>query len=607
VKFYVLGPLRVATDAGPIIIRAKRLRAVLAILLLHPSVIVSMDRIIEGVWPGRRPRSAVENIRTYIWQLRSLLSGAGADGRLESHAGGYRLAAEPEELDLLRFTTLASDGRKALRRGNFAAAAVMLEQAMDLWRGDTLPDLELGPAIRVKTDALDEQRRCLELDWISARLALGEHAEIVAVLRELTAERPLDESLWRLLVVTLYSMGRTAEALSAYGEARHHLVSELGIEPGPELQKVQSAILQGREVPDVPLPGGATGLPGPGTTPHQLPAGDPDLVGRQSAVQDVRRLVGRIGSHGVERRAVVTVSGPPGVGKSATAIAAAAAVLPDFPDGQLYVDLRGSTDRPLGPADALASVLDGFGLQPSALPESVDRRRTLYRSLLAERRMLILLDDAVATSQVAPLVPGHGHNLLMVTSPRRLAGIDADVRISLEPLSSGEAMRMLGDIAGHQRVCGEPAAARSIVESCGRLPLAIRIAGDRLAARPDHPLWMFANRLHTEHPLIDELNLDGLAVRARFDASYHGLDPSTRRCFRVLGGLEPNSITAASLGEVLRVTPNAADRELERLVHEGLLIPTVVDHSSPRYRMPSLLHEYASERLAREGVELSAA
>lgn len=606
-KYYVLGPLKVAANADQIIIRAKRLRTVLAILLLHPSAIVSMDRMIDGVWPAEPPQSAVENIRTYIWHLRSLLHEAGSDGRLESHPGGYRLLTEPEELDLLRFNTLAAEGRRALHRGNPAGAAVLLEQAIGLWRGDALPELELGPAIRAKAAALDEQRRYVELDWINARLALGEHAEMVAVLRQLTAERPLDEGLWRYLVVALYSMGRTAEALSAYAEARRNLVTELGLEPGPELRKVQVAILSGKEVAEVPLGGVTTGLQGTRTIPRQLPASDPGFVGRQAALADVRRLAEEIRFQGTERKAVVTMSGPPGVGKSATAVAAATALRSGFPDGQVYVDLRGSTGWPLGAADALASVLDGFGLQPEAIPEGMDRRRALYRSLIAERRMLILLDDAATTSQVTPLIPGNGQSLLLVTSSRRLAGVDADVRISLEPLSSEEAMCMLGQIAGRERVCSEPAAAQSIVEACGRLPLAIRIAGARLAARPEHPLWMFGERLCMEDHVMDELTLDGLAMRDRLDAGYLALDPSAQRCFRILGRLGLNTITAVSVGELLQLPPHAADRELERLVHEGLLIPGIMHRSAPRYHMIGLLHVYARERLAAEGADLRVA
>jgi DNA-binding SARP family transcriptional activator len=562
-----------------------------------------MERIIEGVWPEEPPRSAVENIRTYVWQLRSLLHDTDGAERLESHPAGYRLRTEPEELDLLRFAALAADGGRALRRGDIADAAVLLEQALSLWRGDALMELDLGPALKAKADALNEQRRQVELDWIGARLALGEHTEMVSVLRELTAERPLDEDLWRYLMVALYVTGRTAEALSVYARARGILVTELGIGPGPTLQKVHAAVLEGKEVPDL-SPKGVTARPwGMRATPRQLPAGDPGFVGRQEATKDVRRLVEELRIGGGDRRAVVVVSGPPGVGKSATAIAAASAVIAEFPDGQLYVDLGGSAQWRLGAGDALASVLDGFGLQPDAIPESINRRRTLYRSLLAERRMLIVLDNAVSASQVAPLIPGQGQSLLVVTSSQRLADLDADVRINLEPLAGDEAVHMLGEIAGHERVRREPTAAREIVDACDRLPLAIRIAAARLATRPEYPLSALQERLARDDRVIDELALGGLAIRDRLDATYDALDFSARRSFRMLGRLAPTSITAVGLARLLDLPSHAADRELERLVHECLLIPGAVLDNVPRYRMPRLLHIYARERLAQEGTD----
>jgi len=601
-RFYVLGPLEVMTSAGPVPIRAKRLRALLAILLLNSAQVVSIDRIVDGIWPGQPPRSAVENIRTYISQLRALLHRASGTTRLESHPGGYRLLTDLEELDLLRFTTLAADGRQALQLGDYASAAVLLGEAIELWRGAPLPELELGPAVRAKTIALEEQRWRVQVDWISARLALGEHAELVATLRELIGERPLDESLWCCLVTALYSMGRTGEALSAISDARHTFVTELGIEPGPQLRKIQAAVLGGEEVLGTPRLGSAGPVPGLGT-PHQLPASGPGFVGREEELRRVRRLVEKVHSGPAEHVPVVLLSGPPGVGKTATAVAAATEVRSAFPDGQLYVDLRGSTGEALSAADAVANLLNGFGIKPEAIPDSVDRCRSLYRSLLAERRVLVLLDDAAHADQVLPLVPGPGRSLLIVTSRRWLAGVGADAHLSLEPLTTGQALRMLGTAAGPERVESEPAASSAIVEACGRLPQAIRIAGARLAARPNHPLQVLADRLAAEDHLLDELSLDGLCLRELFASSYQSLDPATRSCFRSLGALDSANITAAGLGELLDLPVHAADRELERLVHEGLLSPGLTDHGVPNYYLPTVLHTYARERLAVEGPE----
>ena len=598
-KFYLLGPLEIVTSNGPLPIRAKRLRALLAIFLLHSGQVVSIDRIVDGIWPDEPPRSVVENIRTYVSQLRSLLHHASDRTRLESHPGGYRLLTSPEELDLLRFTSLAAHGREALRLGDYTSAAVLLGEAIDLWRGSPLPELDLGPAIRAKTVALEEQRWAVQTDWINARLALGEHAELVAILRELIGERPLDEGLWCSLATALYSMGRTGEALAALAEARQTFVSELGIEPSPELRKVQAAVLRGDELVAAHPFASSSMLARRGNR-HQLPASGPGFVGRQEELRQVRRLVEEP-TPGSEHLRVVLVSGPPGVGKSATAIAAATAVKSAFPDGQLYLDLRGSTGSPLNVADAAASLLGGFGIRAEAIPQGVNRCLSLYRSLLAWRRMLILLDDAADADQVRPLIPGPGRSLLIVTSRRWLAGVEADAHISLEPLASAEALSMLASLVGPERVNEEPAASLAIVEACSRLPSAIRIAGARLAARPKHPLRVLAERLDAEDRRLDELSLNELSMRRLLDVSYGTLEPARQRCFRILGLLNPDDITAAGLSELLCLSVAAADLELERLVHEGLLSPGLTHRGVPTYWMPTVLHIYARERLAIEG------
>lgn len=610
-RFQVLGPLEVTTSAGPLVISAKRPRALLAILLLHANEVVSIDRIIDGLWPGEPPRSALENVRTYVSQLRWLLGRAdngrtdnggaagereGSKARLESHPAGYRLLTAPEELDLLRFGTLAASGSRALQFTDYSSAAFLLGEAIELWRGAPLPELELGPAVRARTVALEEWRWRIQTDWIRARFALGQHAELVAVLREIIGERPFDESLRCLLMTALCAIGRTSDALSAFAEARQTLVHELGIDPGPELRRVQAAILNGDVITAQQHP--SIVIPPYAQIPHLLPASGPGFVGREAELRKIRGLVDGAPPDPARYATVVVIGGPPGVGKTATAVAAAARMAAEYPHGQLYVDLGASTGRPLSVGDAVARLLTGFGISPETTSVSTDRCQSLYRSLLAERRMLVLLDDAVDDEQVLPLIPSSGQSLVLVTSRRYLVGMGCHARLNLEPLSDEDALGMLGRIVGAQRISDEPAAALAIVRACGGLPSAIQIAGARLAALAGHPLQVLADRLADTDRVLDELSLDGLSLSESFAASYRSLNPAAQRCFRMLGVLDPDHITATAVGKLLRLSAALADRQLECLVHEGLLRPARNDHAVPTYCMPTVLHTYARNCLS---------
>ncbi|TYK52423.1 AfsR/SARP family transcriptional regulator [Actinomadura decatromicini] len=598
-RYYVLGPLEVVGPGGlPIVINAKRIRALLAILLLHPGRVVTLDRIIDGIWDDAPPRSAVENVRTYTCQLRTILRGSGHRDRLDSHPGGYRLHTHPEELDLQRFTTLVGNGQLALRSGGYANAVTLLGDAIGLWRGTPLAELELGAEMRAKTVALEELRWQAQTDWINARLALGERAGLVAPLQELIGERPLDEGLWCSLVMVLHAIGRTSEALAAFAQARERLVRELGVEPGPALRKVHAAVLEGAAVLDVAWPE-RRWTTSAVLTPRQLP-GAPTLIGRDAEVARVRALVDRTDRGAVDHVPTVLVSGVPGVGKSATAVAAGRAVCGAHPDGEIYLDLRGSTAEPRSPSDAIAELLGTLGLMPEAIPRTWDGRQALYRSVLAERRALIVLDDAADANQVISLLPGLGRSLLIVTSRRWLVGIRADVHLALEPLSVSAAVQMLSHLIGVDRTEREYAAATAIVEACGRLPAAIRIVGARLAARPRHPLRFLAENLRDGERVLDELVVDGMSLRRLFDTSRQALDPACRRAFGMCGRLASDRITAADLGAALGLPAFAADRLLERLVHEGLLISREPESGVPTYHLPRILGLYARECFARD-------
>ncbi|WP_167336165.1 AfsR/SARP family transcriptional regulator [Amycolatopsis alba] len=291
-RFGVLGTLQVETTAGLVAIRAMRVRALLAVLLLSAPQVVSMERIVGGIWPVRPPRSAVDNVRTYVFQLRSLFEQIDQRDRLLSYPGGYCLAVEPEEVDLLRFQSLADHGHRAVSAGDVATGRGLLEKASTLWRDHPLPELELGAVVRARTTALDEQYWRVRSDLIAARLALGEHAEVVPTLYWLVGERSLDEALWAQLVTALYVSGRTGDALAALATARRTCREELGVDPGPELRELQAVVLDGGDLAKAPRRHQVAGDNAVLSATRALPAAPRNLVGRQGELSRVESLVG---------------------------------------------------------------------------------------------------------------------------------------------------------------------------------------------------------------------------------------------------------------------------------------------------------------------------
>lgn len=597
-RFQILGPLEVIADDGPVLIRGLRRQLLLAKLLLDVGQVVPVVRLIDALWPDDPPHSAVENIRTYVYELRSQLRARGDRPRLETHSHAYRLHVEPDELDMLRFNALAAVGEEALRRSDFSQGAVLLDEALALWRDVPLSGLELSASMQGKVAMLEERHWSTLLKSMKARLALGEREDVIPTLRELVADRPLDESLWCMLATTLHSLGRTGEALEACAEARKTLVDQLGIDPGPELKRVQHAILNQRSSAADTRPGHAS--PPPSRTPSELPTAVPGFVGRTSELHRVKKLIEESASHAEPR--IVAFHGPPGVGKTATASTAAAAALPDFPDGQLYARLDGSTSAPVAPIDALALLLGGFGLSAEELPTSLEGRRSLYRSLTADCRMLVLLDDLAGAYQVTPLIPG-GRSVVMITSRSWLIEIPVHARIVLGPLSRSESVQMLAGAVGADRVARELPAAMTVAEACGHIPLALQIAGLRLASRPEHPIGFLADTLTSGH-LLDELSMNGLDVRSRYESSYASLDPASQRCFRALGHFDTDEVEAGRVAELLELPTYAADRLLEQLVYSGLLLACRGREHAATYLVPVLSRAYASELVASDEREV---
>ena len=598
--FRILGPVEVWTGDSWSSIGAGKQRSVLATLLLRAGEPVSLDVLIDEVWPDTAPARAANLVSVYVHHLRRLIGDT--DGRvLVTRAPGYQVVPGPGELDADRFAALVADGRQALAAGAPDRAADLLTEAIGLWRGPALADVPATPRVAAEADRLQQSRiEALELR-AEASLACGRYAEVVPEVRGLLADHPLQEKLWALLIRALYGAGRQAEALEVYERARNKIADELGVDPGAELRLLYHQMLNADdEQAVIPLALGGPGpVPAPAPVPAQLPADIPDFTGRSGQVAQLRALLaGAPGaaSPGAVRVALVVGSG--GLGKTALAVHAAHLLAGAFPDGQLYANLHGAT-QPADPAEVLARFLRDLGADAAGIPLGEEERAARFRTRLAGKRVLIVLDDARSAEQVRPLLPGSASCAVLVTARNWLPELAGSAILDLDVLSAEEAGTLFTRVAGQERTTAEPTATADVLTACAGLPLAIRIAGARLATRGNWTVRTLADRLADERKRLDELRVGNLAVRASFEVSFASLprptmpgesDPAA--AFRLLGlwtgpwiGLPAAS---ALLGELEDETAGA----LEVLVDAHLLELPEPD----RYRFHDLLRVYAADR-----------
>ncbi len=585
--FGVLGPLQVRVDGVPVRIGGPKPRAVLATLLLQPSGFVSLDLLTEVLWPGGAPRSAVANVRTYVRALRQALATAGVDtDGLRTEPSGYALDVASGDVDMLLFEERLERARAERDHGNEAAALRSYESALGLWRGGVLQDVPSSvvwdPAVTriegLRSVAVDE---CLEI-----RLRLGDYTSLVADLRSRLTENPLREDLWRMVVQALHNSGRTTEARAAYAEAERIIAAELGIEPSEPLRTVGEEIngYAGRRRSATPAP------------VCQLPMDVPDFTGRAEEIAVLERLLAAAGRQPV----VATVSGPPGCGKSTLAVHVAHRVSDAFPDGQLYVDLGGTSDQPREPADVLAEMLRGLGVIDSTIPGELSERAALFRSRLAQRRFLIVLDDASGSAQVRPLLPGTGGSAVLVSSRRRMPGLPA-YQSPLGVMKREDARALFGAIVGPDRLRLVEAEVDRVVAGCGSLPLAVRIAGARLANRPGWTVGALADFLHDERGRLDQLRTGEMEVRAGAELSYRHLPESAKSVFRAFGQLADVAVAGWTAAVVIGHADEASGA-LETLLDEHLVEMVGTDRVGlQRYRMHDLLRCYARELAEADG------
>jgi DNA-binding SARP family transcriptional activator/Tfp pilus assembly protein PilF len=630
VDLRVLGTveLRDANDETVRLNRRKE-RLVLAFLALSPSRVVSADQLVGLLWEHAPPATARATLHTVMSRVRSALrvaaSGAAEQPTLVQYGDGYLLGVQPQAVDLHRFRRLVDAARRATDPRQRSAG---LAAALQLWRGPALADAAEGIVRARLCTELEEERLAAQSDWIEAELALGRHAGLVPVLSDLVTEHPMREGLHRQLMLALYRGGRRADALQAYRRARRVLVDELGVEPGPELRQLLAEVLRDDPLPAGPVKpapvlrgplveelglepaaqlkrsharmlAGDPGLNRPDQLPavaervsaRQLPAGAERFVGRHAELDRLDAVAA-----GNDRLALVV--GAAGAGKTALALHWARRSAHRFPDGQLFVDKRGFHTGPAMPAtEALPLLLVALGLKPEQIPISLDAQAGLYRSTLAGRRVLVILDNVADTDQVRPLIPGEPGCLVLVTSRDRLSGlvaVDGARRITLDVLPTADAVEVLAHVAGRHQVDADPAAAAELARLCGHLPLALRIAGARLADRPHLDVRVYAKELVARGPMT-HLRVEGddtATVRTAFDLSYQALPSGAKRVFRLLGLVPAPTGLAATATAALCGLP--AD-QIEPLVDALARFHLVNLTADGRTVCHDLLLQYATE------------
>jgi DNA-binding SARP family transcriptional activator/tetratricopeptide (TPR) repeat protein len=607
IEFCLLGPLVVRRGALVVPVPQGNLRTVLAALLLNAGRIVFVDELTEALWADDPPPSARVTVQNHVMRLRKALGTAAA--RISTQPNGYLIRVDTTELDLHRFEAHLANAREAARDGSWQSAAAEARAGLSLWRGEPLADIDSELLAVRDAPRLTEMRLQAVEIRIDADLHLARHTEVITELRQLTAAHPLRERLHGLLMLALYRDGRQAEALTAYTRARQLVVDELGTEPDALLRELQRQILNGDPaLHSLPRPPGALGPPAHALgvaessaprVPRQLPAAVSGFTGRGAELAALTRMLDDGSPESPGTVVISAIGGTAGVGKTALALHWAHQVAARFPDGQLYVNLRGfdPSGVPMAAAEAVRVFLDALGVPPDRVPAQPEARAGLYRSLLADRGMLIVLDNARDEQQVRPLLPASPASLVIVTSRNQLGGLAAADRarlLTLDVLGHDDAVDMLTARVGASRATAEPAAAAEIVSLCGRLPLALAVAAARAETRPGFPLTALAAELRDRARLLEALDAGDPAasVRAVFSWSYRQLSAEAARMFRLLGlhpGPDISVPAAASLAA-------AAELQARRLLAELSRAYLVAEHVPGRYALHDLLRAYATDQ-----------
>ncbi|WP_250007512.1 BTAD domain-containing putative transcriptional regulator [Actinoplanes sp. M2I2] len=604
--FGVLGPVHVRRQGTEVDLGARQQRLILALLLANAGQPVGLADIVEVLWDQRPPQSAVNVVHRYVGALRRLfepgLAARSAGRWLLGDAAGYRMRVDADNLDLLRLRELAEQARADASAGRLPEAMSAFEQALALWRGPCGGVAELGANDNLTFSVVDHECADLAREAAALALRLERSRSILPVLRRMAEHRPLDEALQAQLLLTLSADGQQAEAITLYHDIRRRLAEELGVDPGEELREAYHLVLgQNAAEPSASrTPGGMTISRASAVStvlPAQLPADLPYFTGRDEAQ---RRTLGLVNGHVLTQVSmpVLAIDGIPGIGKTSLAIHLAHQLADAYPDGQLYVDLQGFDPEQsvLHPAEALQGFLNALGVPDADIPASHHARSGLYRSVLAGRRVLVVLDNAHSVEQVRPLLPGAPGCLVLVTSRKRLTGLataHGAHLMTLDVLSAEDARDFLVSRIGPARTGADPAAVAEIVARCGRLPLALAVVAARALTHPDHRLADIAGELRDAQGSLDGFSHDDMGndIRAIFSWSYRMLGARAARLFRLLSLHPGPDIAVAAMASLAGVPLGEARVLVGELVRTGL----VAEHTVGRYTTHDLIRAYAQE------------
>jgi len=600
----LLGPVELISGRRSLSIGGPRQRVVLAMLGLNANRVTPVDHLVEALWDTEPPSTARGQIQTCVSSLRKLFGPGGHPGEIRTRPPGYLLEIAETDLDIEEFGGLTAAARAKADEGDLGEAASMLRQALAIWRGPALADVDSELARRAAAQFEDARLAAIE-ERIRLDLALGRHQALNGELASLVEEYPLRERLAEFRMLALYRSGRQADALEVGRRTRHTLVEELGVEPGHDLQNLEAAILNRdpaldlRTTPPEPQPAPVQQAPEPPpeplSSPRQLPASIADFSGREDNIGEIKQILAGEQTDTYAVR-IVSISGKGGVGKSSLAIRVAHEIAGSFPDGVLFGNLQnpGEGDPT---SELLARFLRALGVNGPAIPEGLYERAQLYRSKVAGKRLLVVLDDIANEDQATPLLPGDPSCAVITTSRMRLSGLFGANWVDVDEFDTDGATELLVKIIGPARVRAEEEAAAKLVQLCGGLPLALRIVGARLASRPHWQISALVRRLLDQAKGLDEYTYRGLGLRLNIDQTYRGLDPEAQRLFRLFTVVRAADFPEWTAAALLDMDPLDSDEVLESLVDVRLLDTIEYPGERIRYRFHSLIRIYANEQL----------